>query len=204
MANNMVNPSSRQAIELVRDAGIMRSRHLRKRGIHPESLRRLEQQGMLVRSARGVYTLPENDLTENQSEVEACARVSHGIVCLLSALRFHGLTTQAPFEVWMAIANKARPPKDDILPLRIVYMSGKALTEGIEEHYCAGLPVRVYGVAKTVVDCFKYRHKIGIDVALEALRESWYGDRCTMNELWHYAQICRVTRVIYPYLESLT
>jgi predicted transcriptional regulator of viral defense system len=104
----------------------------------------------------------------------------------------------------MAIANKARPPKDDILPLRIVYMSGKALTEGIEEHYCAGLPVRVYGVAKTVVDCFKYRHKIGIDVALEALRESWYGDRCTMNELWHYAQICRVTRIIYPYLESLT
>ncbi len=134
--------SSQQVLELVRNAGIIRSRDLRKRGIHPESLRRLEQQGILVRSARGIYTLPENDLTENQSEVEACARVSHGIVCLLSALRFHGLTTQAPFEVGMAIYNKARPPKDDILPLRIVYLSVKTLSEGIEEHYCAGLPFR--------------------------------------------------------------
>lgn len=201
-AINRSNPE--QVLELVREAGVIRSRDLRQQGIHPESLRRLEQQGMLVRSARGIYTLPENDLTEHQSEIEACARVSHGVVCLLSALRFHGLTTQAPFEVWMAIANKARPPKDNILPLRIVYMSGKAWSEGVEEHYCDRLPVRVYGVAKTVADCFKYRNKIGIDVALEALRESWYGNRCTMNELWHYAQICRVSRVIYPYLESLT
>ncbi|MCT7968989.1 type IV toxin-antitoxin system AbiEi family antitoxin domain-containing protein [Laspinema sp. D1] len=196
--------SSRQVLQLARDTQLIRSRDLRARGIHPESLRRLEQQGMLVRAGLGIYTLPQNDLTEHQSQVEACARVPHGIICLLSALRFHELTTQAPFEVWMAIANKARPPKDDILPLRIVYMSGKAFSEGIEEHYCAGLPVKVYSVAKTVVDCFKYRHKIGMDVALEALRESWYGNRCTIDELWHYAEICRVARVIYPYLESLT
>jgi predicted transcriptional regulator of viral defense system len=196
--------SSRQVLQLARDNQLIRSRDLRARGIHPESLRRLEQQGMLVRAGRGIYTLPQNDLTEHQSQIEACARVPHGIICLLSALRFHRLTTQAPFEIWMAIANKARPPKDNILPLRIVYMSGKAFSEGIEEHDCAGLPVKVYSIAKTVADCFKYRHKIGMDVALEALRESWNGNRCTIDELWHYAQICRVARVIYPYLESLT
>lgn len=196
--------SSKQVLQLARDTQLIRSRDLRARGIHPESVRRLEQQGMLVRAGRGIYTLCKNDLTEHQSQIEACARVPHGIICLLSALRFHGLTTQAPFEVWMAIANKARPPKDNILPLRIVYMSGKALSEGIEEHDCAGLPVKVYSIAKTVADCFKYRNKIGMDVALEALRESWYGNRCTIDELWHYAQICRVARVIYPYLESLT
>lgn len=196
--------SSKQVLQLARDTQLIRSRDLRARGIHPESVRRLEQQGMLVRAGRGIYTLCKNDLTEHQSQIEACARVPHGIICLLSALRFHGLTTQAPFEVWMAIANKARPPKDNILPLRIVYMSGKALSEGIEKHDCAGLPVKVYSIAKTVADCFKYRHKLGMDVALEALRESWYGNRCTIDELWHYAQICRVARVIYPYLESLT
>lgn len=192
-----------QVLEIIRSSGIVRAKDLRERGIHPESLRRLENQGLIVRSGRGIYTLPEIDLTENQSLVEACARVPRGIVCLLSALRFHELTTQAPFEVWLAINNKAHAPKDDILPLRIVYMSGQALTAGVEEHLIVGQPMRVYNVPKTVVDCFKYRNKIGLDVALEALRESWHSRRCTMDELWHYAKICRVANVMRPYLESL-
>jgi predicted transcriptional regulator of viral defense system len=127
--------------------------------------------------------------------VEACVRVKNGIVCLLSALRFHELTTQAPFEVWLAIDNKARPPKEDLLPLRIVYMSGKALTAGVEEHLIAGQPVRVYNIPKTVADCFKYRNKIGLDVAKEALRESWHSRRCTMDELWYYAKIRKIPPV---------
>lgn len=193
-----------QVLELVRKAGVVRSRDLRERGIHQEYLRRLENQGLLVRSGRGIYTFSDSALTENQSLAEACMRVPHGIVCLLSALRFHELTTQAPFEVWLAIDSKARTPKEDIVPLHIVYMSGMALSAGIEKYQVEGVPVRVYNPAKTVADCFKYRNKIGLDVALEALRECWRERRSTMDELWHYAKICRVNNVMRPYLESLT
>lgn len=200
----MSQSKTRQVLELVREAGVVRSRDLRERGIHQEYLRRLENQGLLVRSGRGIYTFSDSDLTENQSLAEACMRVPHGIVCLLSALRFHELTTQAPFEVWLAIDSKARTPKEDIVPLRIVYMSGMALSAGIEEYQVEGVPVRVYNPAKTVADCFKYRNKIGLDVALEALRECWRERRSTMDELWHYAKICRVNNVMRPYLESLT
>jgi predicted transcriptional regulator of viral defense system len=200
----MKQSKTSQVLEIVRKEGIVRSRDLRERGIHQETLRRLENQGVIVRAGRGIYTFSDADLTEHQSLVEICMRVRNGIVCLLSALRFHELTTQAPFEVWLAIDNKARPPKKDLLPLRIVYMSGQALTAGVEEHLIAGQPVRVYNIPKTVADCFKYRNKIGLDVAKEALRESWHSRRCTMDELWHYAKICRVANVMRPYLESLT
>ena len=122
---------------------------------------------------------------------------------MLSALSFYELTIQAPHEVWLSINQKARPPKDKLLPLRIVYMSGKALEEGIEEHHIEGVPARVYSLAKTVVDCFKFRNKIGLDIALEALRECWQKQRCTMDKIWYYAKICRVQNVIRPYLESL-
>ena len=199
----MNQSKTQQVLELVREAGVLRSRDLRERGIHQEYLRRLENQGLLVRSGRGIYTLGESDLTENQSLIETCLRVPHGIICLLSALRFHELTTQAPFEVWLAIDGKARSPKEDLIPLHIVYMSGQARSTGIEEHHIQGVPVRVYNIAKTVADCFKYRHKIGLDVALEALHECWRKRRCTMDELWHYAKICRQGTVMRPYLESL-
>ena len=125
------------------------------------------------------------------------------MVCLLSALRLHDLTTQAPFEVWLAIDNKAGTPKVDYPPLRIVRFSGAALTEGVEEHIVDGVTVRVTGVAKTVADCFKYRNKIGLDVVLEALREAWNANRMTSDEIWHYAKINRVANVMRPYLESL-
>ena len=191
-------------LELAREAGVLRSQDLKERGIHQEYLRRLYNQGRLVRSGRGIYTLPDVDLTENQGLVEACMRVPHGTVCLLCALRFHELTTQGPTDVWLAINGKARPPKEDILPLRIVYMSGLALSTGIESYQISGLPVRVYSPAKTVADCFNYRNKIGLDVALEALRECWRERRSTMDEIWRYAKICRVANVMRPYLESLT
>jgi predicted transcriptional regulator of viral defense system len=126
------------------------------------------------------------------------------IVCLLSALRFHELTTQSPFEVWLAIPNKARAPRFDYPPLRIVRFSGSLLNEGIEEHTIDGVPVRITSVARTVADCFKYRNKIGLDVALEALREAWKARRVGMDELWQFAKLDRVANVMRPYLESLT
>jgi predicted transcriptional regulator of viral defense system len=147
--------------------------------------------------------LPDAELTEHHSLAEAAKRAPDGVVCLLSALRFHELTTQAPFEVWLAIPAAARTPKSNSLPLRIVRFSGNALTEGVEEHLVEGVPVRVYSPAKTVADCFKFRNKIGLDVALEALRETWRARRATMDELWRYAEVCRVGKVMRPYLESL-
>jgi len=125
------------------------------------------------------------------------------IICLLSALRFHDLTTQSPFEVWLAIPNKARSPRMDYPPLRIVRFSGAALTHGVEDHVVDGVSVRVTSVARTVADCFKFRNKIGLDVALEALQEAWRAKRVSMDELWPYATLCRVANVMRPYMESL-
>lgn len=125
------------------------------------------------------------------------------MVCLLSALRFHRIGVQNPFEVWMAIPAKAAPRRPSYPPIHFVHFSGRALTDGVEEHAVPEGPVRVYSVVKTVVDCFRYRNKIGIDVALEALRESWRHRRVTMGELWHQAERLRAARVMHPYLESL-
>ena len=193
-----------QIFRLLRLGGVLRPRDLDALGIRPEYLHQLYEAGLLERVGRGLYALPNAEVTEHHSLAEAAKRVPHGVVCLLSALRFHGLTTQAPFEVWLAIGRKARRPKEAILPLRIVWFSGEALDAGVEEHSIEGVTVKIYGPAKTVADCFKYRNKIGLDVALEALRECWRERRCTMDDLWRYAEICRVGKVMRPYLQSLT
>lgn len=168
------------------------------------TLSTLTRQGKLTRLSRGLYALPERAASEHATLAEVASKHPNALVCLLSALQFHGLTTQSPFEVWVAIANKARAPKMDYPPLRIVRFSGDALTAGVEEHHVDGVTVRVTSVAKTVADCFKYRNKIGLDVALEALREAWSAKRVKMDDLWQYAQVCRVANVMRPYLESLT
>ena len=168
------------------------------------ALSRMEKKGMLQKVGRGLYIIPEsNDFTVHHSLAEACKRTPHGVVCLLSALVFHGLTTQSPHEIWMAIDFKARRPNSQRPRMRFVCFSGPALTEGIEEHIIEGVTVRIYNPAKTVADCFKYRNKIGVDVAIEALRDCWRDRRCSMDDLWHYAKVCRVTRVMRPYLEAI-
>ena len=189
---------------LARETGIIRPRDLEEYGIPREYLRRLCDKGVLERQSRGIYTLRGAELTEHHSLVQACKRLPKGVVCLLSALRFHGLTTQSPFEIWMAIDRKARLPKVEGMPLRLVRFSGEALTEGIERHRIEGVDVSVYCPAKTVADCFKYRNKIGLDVALEALRECRRERRCTMDDLWRFAKVCRVANVMRPYLEALS
>lgn len=194
---------TQRLLQLAQQEGMLRVRDLARHGIHPESLRRLHKRGTLVRAARGVYVLVEAAPTENRTLAEACKRVPGAVVCLLSALRFHGLTTQMPFEVWLAIDRRARSPKEEQLPLRIVRFSGAARTTGIKEHRIEGVKVPVYSPAKTVADCFKYRHKIGLDVALEALRDCWKQKRATMDELYRAARVCRVANVMRPYLESL-
>jgi len=190
-------------LELVRKAGVLRPRDLDPYRIPRTYLSRLCAAGKLQRIGRGLYVLPGSSTTEHHSLAEVCKRVPNGVVCLLSALRFHELTTQAPFEVWLAIGEKAWRPRIEYPPLRIVRFSRTTLRAGIEEHRVEGVTVHVYSPAKTVADCFKYRNKIGLDVAIESLRECWQSRRCTMDDLWHYAAICRVRNVMRPYLESI-
>jgi predicted transcriptional regulator of viral defense system len=183
--------------------GVLRTTEALALGIHPRTFYALRDEGRLLQASRGLYELAEKELTEHHSLVIACKRVPKGIICLLSALRFHDLTTQAPFEVWLALDRLTRKPKNGYPPLRISRFSGQALEAGVEEHEIEGVKVRVYNVAKTVADCFKYRNKIGLDVALEALREGWRERRFTMDALWRYGKICRVANVMRPYLEML-
>jgi predicted transcriptional regulator of viral defense system len=193
---------SEQVLEKARKVGVLRARDLARTGIPRVYLRRLHERGLLVRSGRGLYTLSDHEVSANHSLAQVGAKVPRGVVCLLSALRFHGLTTQAPAEVWLAIDWKARAPKSEGLALRIVRMSGEALRAGVEEHEVEGVIVRVFGAAKTVADCFKFRNKIGLDVALEALRDYRRTRRAGMDALWRFARICRVAGVMRPYLEA--
>lgn len=191
-----------QTLAIIRRAGILRPRDLDRHGIARTYLQRLERQGLLERVGRGLYRLPSADLTEHHSLAAACKAVPHGVVCLISALRFHDLTTQAPHQVWLAIDRRAWRPRQTTPPLRIVRFSGRALTEGVETHEIEGVHVRIYGPAKTVADCFKYRNKIGLDVAIEALRDYRRRHPRGLDELWHFARICRVSNVMRPYLEA--
>ena len=202
----MVTPPTNKdkILYLVREAGVLRPRDLDAHGIPRTYLGRLVAAGKLQRIGRGLYVLPGIDVSEHISLAEACKRVPKGVVCLLSALRFHELTTQAPFEVWLAIGEKAWRPRMDYPPLRIVRFSSAAIESGVEKHQVEGVTISVFAPAKTVADCFKYRNKVGLDVAVEALRDCWRSRRCTMDELWKYAKVCRVQNVMRPYLESIT
>jgi predicted transcriptional regulator of viral defense system len=198
----MIQTVTERVAELARQAGIFRSRDLG--GISRQYLRLAEEQGKVTRVARGLYMASDANVTEHHDLALAAKRVPHGVVCLLSALRFHELTTQMPFEVWLAIDPKARLPKTEYPPLRIVRFSRTALTHGAAPHIIEGVTVRITTPAKTVADCFKYRNKIGLDVALEALRDCCRERKATLDEIWEAAKVCRVANVIRPYMESLT
>ena len=190
-------------IELVRREGVVRARDLAPLGIPRVYLKRLEEKGILERVSRGLYTLAGVPITEHHTLAEAAKRVPHGVVCLLSALSFHRLTTQAPFEVWLAIDRSARRPRVDYPPLRVVRMTGEARRAGLEKHDVEGVTVQITSAAKTVADCFKFRNKLGLDVALEALRDYHRDRRRNLDDLWRFARICRVANVMRPYLEAL-
>jgi len=183
--------------------GIVRPRDIEAIGLPREYLLRLHRQGKIVRSGRGLYSLPDATITERHSYAEAARRVPGSIFCLLSALAFHEITTQSPASVWIALPQGTRRPTISSLSLRVVRLSGASLTEGIEKHKVEGVPIRVYSVAKTVADCFKFRNKIGLDVAIEALKDSLGQKKATINEIYRYARICRVSNVIRPYMEAL-
>ncbi len=188
--------------QALKERGILRVGELVPMGFPKSYLSELEKRGKAIRQARGVYMDPEADIPPHYNLALACQKVPGGVVCLLSALAYHDIGTQNPHEVWMAIDGKAKQPKIDYPPLRTVRFSGSARNEGVEKTDDP-FPIRVYSAAKTVADCFKYRNKFGLDVAVEALREGWRLRRFKINELDHYARICRVEKVITPYLEAI-
>lgn len=196
--------STKQRIQtLLRRAGTARSRELVAAGISRSELSRRVAAGQLLRVARGLYAMPDYQGGEHSALVAVAKRAPGVVFCLLTALRIHDLTTQAPFEVWIAIGNKGHPPRLDYPPLRTVRFSEAALAAGVETRQVDGAEVRVTSVAKTVADCFKFRNKIGLDVALEALREARRTRKASADELWRYAKINRVTNVMRPYLEAV-
>ena len=202
MDTKSTKPKREQVLKLARNSGVVSASDIHSHGIHPEYLRRLCAKGELIRIDRGLYRLADADVTAHHGLAQAAKAVPKGVVCLLSALRFHEIGTQAPHEVWIAINRRAARPRIKQQKVRIVLFSGKSLTEGIEERIVEGVKVKIYSPAKTVTDCFKYRNKIGIDIALEALREALRGRKCSTDELWKYAKICKVTKTLRPYLEA--
>lgn len=191
------------AKHLLEAQGSARARDLRAAGLEGAQIARLVKRGELVRLARGVYSLPGRAPSADEGLQIVARRVPDGFFCLLTALRFHRLTTQAPHSVWLGIPAGRHAPKLDWPSLRIVRYSGAGLSAGIETHVRDGVPLRVTGVARTVVDCFKFRNKIGLDVALEALAQVRRERRTSNDEIWRLASQLRMANVMRPYLESV-
>ncbi len=191
-----------RTVAAVRRLGVARPRDLTRLGLRREYAQRLTERGALVRIARGLYVVPNTEISVQRSLVEVARAVPAATLCLLSALRFHELTTQAPPEVWIALDGHAWRPRSTPFPVRTVYFSGAALTAGVETHKIDGVPVRVYSAAKSVADCFKYRNKIGSEIAVEALKDYLKKHRRGADALWRFAKICRVSNVMRPYLEA--
>lgn len=195
---NRPNPLS-----IIRRMGVFRPSDLEPRGIVRNELYRLVRQGVVIREARGIYVADDHPRTAEHTLAQVAKRVPAAVFCLLTALRYHELATQSPAEVWIALPEKARRPRLDYPRLRVARFSGKALTEGIEIHHHEGVEIKVYSAAKTVADCFKYRNKIGADVAVEALRDFSRQCRGDATRLARFARICRVARVMQPYLDAI-
>ena len=184
--------------------GLMRTRDLESQGWNRVAIGTMVARGQLIRLGRGLYASPDYMPSENSSIAQVAIKNPKAVFCLLTALRLHGVTTQNPHEVWIAIDHKAKAPKMDYPPLRIIRATGDAMSQGMEQMAVDGVvQVPVTVLAKTIADCFKFRNKIGLDVAIEALKEAWQAKRVGMDELLHYAQICRVQNVMRPYMETL-
>jgi len=191
------------ALKTLQKHGIVRLSELMAEGVRQETVSRLVRDGRVVRLARGLYQLPDSDIQITHGLAEACKLVPKGVVCLVSALQFHQLTVQLPRSIWMAIEQGARTPRVSYPPLEIVRFSKEALLEGIDYHKIEGVNVRVTNAAYTVADCFRFRSKIGLDVALEGLREALKRKACKPDTIMKAAQRRRIWTKLRPYLEAL-
>ncbi len=202
MSKNCTETLASKILDTARDQSVFRAGDVQGAHDPRSTLRRMVRRGELVQVGRGLYALPDVEVSANHALAGAAKRHPGGVVCLISALVFHGIGTQMPYETWMMRRDRKAAPTQGPL-VRFVYCTGPAFFHGIEKLDIEGVRVHVYAPAKTVADCFKYRNKIGLDVAIEALREGWRAGRFTMDELWSAATACRVRGVIQPYLEML-
>jgi len=199
----MAATQKERALGLLRTKGMLRLKDFIAKDIAPETLARLVRSGQVVRPARGLYQLSDAPVDATHALAEAAALVPRGIVCLISALQFHGLTLQMPSAVWMAIERSAWKPTISYPPVRFVRFSGWAMTEGVERYPVHSRKLPITNPARTIVDCFRYRNKIGIDVAMEGLREGIRKRKCTPDELWRYAKKARSWTIMRPYVETV-
>lgn len=193
---------AKRALHLAEQQNTLRTRDLTEAGIPRVVLTRLSQSGQLEKIGRGLYRLPNAALSEHEGMTTVALKAPQAVFCLLSALQFHELTTQLPREQWIALPRGVQPPKLQYPSIKRMQFTGNAYSEGIETHCIDKISLNVYSIAKTIADCFKYRNKIGIDVALEALKQARQENRVSASELWHYAKVCRVSNVMRPYLEA--
>ena len=191
-----------EILDLARKKGMIRAKDLEAIGISRNYLYGLCHEGILKKKARGIYTLPNTPVTEHSSLAEIAKRFPHAVVCLISALAFYEITTQIPHEVWVAVPRGSWKPNVDYPPLSLTYVTGDSYSFGIQERNINGVMIKVYSPAKTVADCFKFRNKVGLDVAIEALREVWRSRKASVDELLEAARIDRVSKVMRPYLEA--
>jgi len=194
---------AQRILDLARQKGMLRPGDLEGVGAARVMLTRMTASGQLEKVGRGLYRLPGANASEHETLTTVAARVPQAVFCLLTALQFHGLTTQLPRQVWIAMPRGSHAPRLDYPPVKMVQFTGEAYTEGVEVFERDQVPLRVYGVAKTVADCFKHRNKIGLDVALEALRDARSQKKASADDLWRFAKICRVANVMRPYLEAI-
>lgn len=190
-------------LQLLKEKGFVRPRDLTGLGIHRESLHRMVEIGMLERVARGVYRLKSLPVTEYHSLALVGKKIDGAVICLLSALAFHEISTQLPSAVWIGLASGRTSPKMDYPMLEVTYMTEESLLFGTTVHKLEDVEVRISGPAKTVADCFKYRNKVGLDVALEALKEYWTQRKGSVEDLLEAAEVCRVSQVLRPYMEAV-
>jgi len=186
-----------------RHGGVLRTREALRLGIHPRTLYEMREKGALEQLSRGLFRLSSLPKLGNPDLVSVSLKIPQGVICLVSALAFHDLTTQVPHQVYVALPRGAEPPRISFPPIRVFWFAGPAFTEGVEVHKLDNVPVRVYGREKTLADCFKYRNKIGLDPAVEALNLYLERRNTKTNELLRYAAVCRVQKIIRPYLEAL-
>lgn len=191
-----------QVLQIARQKGVVRARDLEEKGLPSRYLSRLAKRGKLHREGRGLYRHPDAPLSEHHSLALVASRYPNAVVCLLSALQFHELTTQMPRQVWVAREKGDWAPEASPTRLEVVHMSGGSFSEGIQQHHVEGIPIKVFSPAKTVADCFKFRGKVGLSVAIEALRDYVRSSVGPVEDLYHFAKVCRVQTVIRPYIEA--
>lgn len=194
---------TQRVLDLVHRKGLLRTSDLNAIEAPRIVLTRLTSAGLLDKVGRGLYRLPSHTGSEHEGLAVVAAKVPQAVFCLLTALQFHELTTQLPRQVWIAMPRGSHVPRLDYPPIKMVQMTDDVYAAGVEEHQRDGVTLRVYGAAKTVVDCFKHRNKIGLDVALEALKDARAKKKATADDLWRYAKLCRVANVMRPYLEAV-